>query len=89
LKAEGLAREIVRRLQVMRRNAGLEIADHIIIYFQGDDYMNQIAKQFGDYIKQETLAIDIKQTAPSNAIYSEKQKLMSIEVAIGIEKVCS
>ena len=32
---EGLAREIVRRLQTMRKNGGLEIADHIADLFRG------------------------------------------------------
>ncbi len=37
LEAEGMAREIVHRLQTMRRSAGFEIADHIVIYYQGDE----------------------------------------------------
>ncbi|MFC2048381.1 isoleucine--tRNA ligase, partial [Chloroflexota bacterium] len=39
LAAEGMAREVVHRLQTMRRSAGFDIADHIITYYQGDDYI--------------------------------------------------
>jgi isoleucyl-tRNA synthetase len=86
LKAEGSAREIVRRLQVMRRNAGLEIEDHIVIYYQGDDSIAQIFDKFEDYIKQETLAENIKNIAPPDGAFKEKQKLISFEIVIGIEK---
>jgi isoleucyl-tRNA synthetase len=89
LEAEGLAREIVRRLQVMRRNEGLEIADHINIYYSGNDFVNDVMNRFSDYIKQETLAISIINKMPSNEIHSEKYKLMSNEITIGIAKIIS
>jgi len=37
LKDEGMAREIVHRVQNMRRSAGFDIADHIDTYYQGED----------------------------------------------------
>jgi isoleucyl-tRNA synthetase len=89
LKAEGLAREIVRRLQVMRRNAGFEIADHIDIYFEGNDFINQVINQFADYIKQETLAVNITGNTPPDTAYSEKHKLMSNEITISVVKLSS
>jgi hypothetical protein len=45
--------------------------------------------RFSDYIKQETLAISIINKMPSNEIHSEKYKLMSNEITIGIAKIIS
>ena len=39
---EGLAREIVHRLQTMRRNAGFDIADRIVTYYQDDDDIRRV-----------------------------------------------
>ena len=41
LAAEGMAREVVHRLQMMRRSAGFDIADHIITYYQSDAYVKR------------------------------------------------
>jgi isoleucyl-tRNA synthetase len=89
LEAEGFAREVVRRLQVMRRNAGFEIADHIDIYFQGDDFVNRVVKQYADYIKQETLANSITDNIIPDTAYNEKYKLMTHEITIGVVKLGS
>ena len=42
LLKEGLAREIVHRLQNMRKAAGFEIADHIVSYYEGGEYVEQV-----------------------------------------------
>jgi isoleucyl-tRNA synthetase len=89
LEAEGFAREVVRRLQVMRRSAGFEIADHIDIYFQSDDFVKQVVNQYTDYIKQETLANSIADNIIPDTAYSEKYKLMSHEITIGVVKLGS
>ena len=53
LAEEGLAREIVHRLQTMRKTAGFEIADYIGTYYQGDDYVKQVMTNYADYVKLE------------------------------------
>ena len=46
LAGEGMAREIVHRLQTMRKSAGFEIADYIVTYYEGDDYIQQVMRGF-------------------------------------------
>lgn len=87
LQAEGMAREIVRRLQTMRRAAGLEIADHITTYYQGDGLIDDVMKKFADYIKQETLTAELVKGAPDASAHSEKFKISGIEVTLGLKKV--
>ncbi|MQY72371.1 MAG: isoleucine--tRNA ligase, partial [Dehalococcoidia bacterium] len=74
LAAEGMAREIVRRLQMMRRSAGFEIADHIIVYYQGDEYIKHVMADFTDYIRQETLSERLIDGAPEEGAYTESFK---------------
>jgi len=60
LLKEGLAREIVHRLQTMRREADFEIADYITTYYEGGEYVGQVINDYEDYIKHETLSTEIK-----------------------------
>ncbi len=73
----------------MRRSAGFEIADHIFIYYKGDDYLKGIMVNTGlaDYIKQETLADDLVPRAPAEGAYSENFKLEGHEVKLGVLRV--
>jgi isoleucyl-tRNA synthetase len=89
LLAEGVAREIVRRLQTMRRAAGFDIADHITTYYQGDDYIQQVMSDFADYIKQETLSQELV-VLPSGGTadaFSESHKLSGHELTLGVKRL--
>lgn len=55
---EGLAREIVSKIQNIRKTNGYEIADRINLYYDGDDDILEAFSTFEDYIKDETLAIE-------------------------------
>ena len=87
LKAEGMAREITHRMQGMRRSAGFEIADYIMTYFQGDDYIRQVMRDYADYIKQETLSREINDAVPAEGAYTETYKLEGHQVLLGVKKV--
>jgi isoleucyl-tRNA synthetase len=86
LEAEGIAREIVRRLQTLRRSAGLDITDHIVTYYQGGDSLERVMTEFADYIKQETLATDLISAVPPDAIHTEKFRISGFEILLGIRK---
>ena len=87
LEAEGTAREIVRRLQMMRRAAGFDIADHIIAYYRGDNYLGQVMADFADYIKQETLSEQLVAGVPGEGVFAESHKLGSREIALGVKRL--
>jgi len=86
LLAEGLAREIVRRLQTMRRSAGLEIADHIQTYYEGGEQVQAVMKDFADYIKQETLSTAILMKTAEPPAHTEKFRLSGLEITLSIKK---
>jgi isoleucyl-tRNA synthetase len=86
LEAEGVAREVVRRLQTMRRSAGLDIADHIVTYYQGGDSIQQAMTNFADYIKQETLSRELISAASPAGSHTEKFHISGHEISLGIKK---
>ncbi len=87
LLAEGIAREIVRRLQTMRRSAGLEITDHINVYFQAETNIQQTIQKFAEYIKQETLASQLIANEIPEKVYIEEHKVSNSIVRLGITKL--
>ena len=63
LKNEGLARDIVRNAQNLRKEAGLDIADRITLSLMTEsEELKAATDQFGDYIKDETLSVEIVAT---------------------------
>ncbi|MBI2860955.1 MAG: isoleucine--tRNA ligase [Chloroflexi bacterium] len=87
LAAEGMAREIVHRLQTMRRSAGFDIADHIITCYQGDDFVGQVMTGFADYVRQETLSESLEAGEPEDGAFVERHKLAGHEIVLGVKKV--
>ncbi|MDI6858237.1 MAG: isoleucine--tRNA ligase [Dehalococcoidia bacterium] len=68
LADEGLAREIVHRLQTMRRNAAFDIADRIVTYYRDGDDLRRVMTAFGEYVRQETLSLELVEgEAPPDA----------------------
>lgn len=53
---EGIARDIVRSIQNLRKESGFDVADRIRLTLSGDDTVRKVYEVFGDYIKGETLA---------------------------------
>jgi len=87
LAREGMAREIVHRLQTMRRSAGFDIADYIATYYQGGDYVRQVIKDFADYIKQETLSRQLGEGIPEEGVFSESYKLGGYDILLGVKRL--
>jgi len=87
LAEEGLARELVHRLQTMRRSAGFDIADYIAIYYQGDLPLQQMVQKFDSYIKQETLSRTISRGNPPSDAFMEHHKLRGREVVLGVRRL--
>jgi isoleucyl-tRNA synthetase len=89
LQAEGMAREIVRRLQTMRRSAGFDIADHITTYYQGDDYIREVMenKTLADYIRQETLSEQLVEGVPEEGAFTESYKLGDYKLLLGVKRL--
>lgn len=65
LRREGLARELVNRLQNLRKSSGLEITDHIRVTLALAKEMEGVLETYGDYIRRQVLADAITTTERS------------------------
>lgn len=79
---EGLARELVSKVQNLRKTNGLEIENRIKLYYFSDDRVNKAVEKFEDFIKKETLALEIIK----NEELDEIMDLNGHKTAISIEK---
>jgi len=87
LADEGLARELVHRLQTLRKDAGFEIADRITVSYQGDEDVRRVMSRFADYVAVETLAVELKEGSAPDGAYAEQQKLDGQEVMLAVRRV--
>ena len=86
LALEGLARELVHRIQNMRRSAGFDIADYIVTYYQGDARLKEVMAVHADYIRQETLSRRLIGKPPSADAYAETHTVDGLEATLGVVK---
>jgi isoleucyl-tRNA synthetase len=59
LKQEGIAREMVNRIQNLRKDSGLEVTDRIKVHLQKEVQLEEALKNYASYIQTETLTDDI------------------------------
>jgi len=87
LADEGLARELVHRLQTMRRNAGFDIADRITTYYQGGEEIRRVVADFGDYLRQETLSVDLLAEEPPAGAHREEQTVDGHKIWLAVRRI--
>lgn len=56
---EGYAREFISKVQQLRKSSNFEVLDNIVIDYCGDDEIAKAVEHFDEYIKSETLALEI------------------------------
>lgn len=73
LITEGTARELVNRIQNIRKDKNFEVTDRVKVSFESEERIRQAVEQFGDYIAAEVLADDI--TVQENLNTGEKTEI--------------
>jgi len=69
------------------KTAGFEIADYIVTYYQGDDYVKQVMTNLHSYVKLETLSRNLIEGKPEEGVATETFKLNDHVVVLGVKKV--
>lgn len=86
LKAEGLAREVVRRVQTMRKEADFNIEDRITTWYTAEGELAKVMETWGDYIRAETLSAEIVVgDAPADA-YTGTHKIEGASITLGVRR---
>ena len=63
LRREGIARELVNRIQNIRKDSGFEVTDKISVEIEATDLTSPAVESFANYIAQQTLAVEVKAVA--------------------------
>jgi isoleucyl-tRNA synthetase len=84
LRAEGLAREIVSRVQRMRRDAGFQVTDRIALRVDGDGPVQAALALHRGYISDETLAVSLEVSAPRDGDAVQEADLDGVKVRIAV-----
>jgi isoleucyl-tRNA synthetase len=83
LRNEGIARELVNRIQNLRKESGLEVTDKIILSIQKDGFIDEAVTLNADYIKNETLTKELilKEEVENgiDIVFDDINTLMSLE----------
>ena len=81
---EGFVREIISKIQTMRKEAGFEVMDKIMISYQADDKVAAIFDKYGDAIKADVLGLDV--VAGSVDGYEKEWNINGETVLLGVKK---
>lgn len=72
LREEGHLREVLSKVQNMRKESGFEVADKIKLYVSGNEKIEAVVRKFEDTIKKETLAVEV--------LYNENREYTSCNI---------
>ena len=75
LKREGLARELISRVQRMRKEAGLAVSDRIVLTVLGGDEVRAVLDAHGEWIASEVLATELVTNGELTGRYDATQEL--------------
>ncbi len=81
---EGFVRELVSKLQTMRKEAGFEVTDIIHITFKGGERIIKIAERYADAISHDTLARSFENAEPTG--YTKAWNINGEEVELGVRR---
>ena len=80
---EGIAREVVSKVQNLRKEKDFDIENRIKLYYNSNDYFDEVLQKFGEYIKDETLALEIIK----DDTLTKKYNINDIEVYLDVERI--
>ena len=87
LVQEGYARDVVRQVNNMRKDAGLDISDRIELAYQGaNGDVAAALTSFADYIQQETLAVSLLSDSMDDARYTQAVSIGDQEITLQLRK---
>ncbi len=83
---EGYAREVISKVQTMRKDAGFEVTDRISLYYEGDDELAAALEAYSDMIGRTTLATAIARGNAPEGYVSQQWDINGKKAELGIAK---
>jgi len=89
LRAEGLAREAVKRVQNLRKDAGFDVTDRIVLTYDGSERITGAVATYADWIRNETLALELQVSDPPEGEAVDTFEIGEEHLQIGVRRVDS
>ena len=94
LLQEGLARDLVRTINDMRKAAGFDISDRILTYYSvaangnvdDERLVRGALANFADYVRAETLSTQVLDAPPPPEAHTQNEQVGSVEVQLGVKR---
>lgn len=86
LRDEGLAREVVRRIQDLRKTAGFDISDRIHVRYSASGLLTAAIASNAEYIRREVLAVSLENSAPGLGMQQAEAEFDGEQLLVGVEK---
>jgi len=83
---EGLAREFIRRVQTLRKDGGLDIADRIRLHYSATPLLTEAVRTSADMIKAETLAVELENMDETGTWITASDSFDSEQLTLRIQK---
>jgi isoleucyl-tRNA synthetase len=87
LELEGLAREVVRRIQDLRKQADLKVDARIRVQYQASGFLKQSIESYREYIERETLAQELVAHSSPEGEFLTRHEFDGQDLAISIERI--
>ena len=84
LLEEGFVREIISKIQTMRKEADFEVTDKITVYYEGTEKANEVFAKYQTEIMGEVLATEMKQETPAG--YVKEWNINGEKVNMGVQR---
>ena len=83
---EGYAREVISKLQTMRKEAGFEVTDRIHVAFEGDEELAAAVEAFRDMITRTTLAVSLDRAAADGSFIAKEWDINGRKATLAVRK---
>lgn len=80
LLKEGFAREVISKIQNLRKEKDFDVSDRITLYYKGTKYFNEVLKDFEEFIKNETLTKKLTQKDNLEYTYNINEEEISFDI---------
>lgn len=87
LIAEGLAREVVNRVQNLRKQADFEVTDRVRVQYRASDEMAAAIDRFAERVRNETLAVELQAAHRPEGDLSDDFEIESHTITIAVSRV--
>src|SRR6202158_2685369 len=89
LRLEGLARDLVRKIQELRKQSGFAVEDRIRLFYQGDGILAEALERWRDYIATDTLAVAVARGAAPDGASTETLRIEGDDLQVSVVRAAA